>query len=434
MKLFGEVISITGIIFQLFIVFAVILLGFLIGRIRIKGVSLGAAGVFIASLLFGAFFSTALHQNLTFHGEDITSNAFQIIENTGLILFVGAVGVSAGKTFFRNLKKNIKSYAAIAVLIILGGVLASLVCYFIGLGSTRVPAEEAALGITKNQYLISMIVGIMSGSMTSTPAFSAAQATAAGLVSPDAADALQDVVTTGHAIAYMFGVIGVVLFVQLIPRLLKADMQKEREKITVVDLGNEPVKDVNQKRFEIDNMGFAAFAFVVLVGIILGMIRIPLSAKGFSGITFSLTVTGGVLISGLVLGHFGHIGPVSLQVRKRVLEVFREFGLLLFLIGAGIPGGAAFVKYFHPIYFVFGVIITILPMVIGYFVAKKLFKLPLLNSLGSITGGMTATPALGALIQAAGTDEVASSYAAAYPIAMIAIVLASQFMILIFGA
>jgi len=69
---------------------------------------------------------------------------------------------------------------------------------------------------------------------------------------------------------------------------------------------------------------------------------------------------------------------------------------------------------------------TILPMIIGYFFASKVFKLQLLNSLGSLTGGMTSTPALGTLIGVSGTDDVASAYASTYPIALVLIVLASN--------
>ena len=152
----------------------------------------------------------------------------------------------------------------------------------------------------------------------------------------------------------------------------------------------------------------------------------PLSGQGLSGTTFSLTTTGGALITALVFGHFGHIGPVSLKVEKRVLEVFRELGLLLFLIGAGIAGGTKFVQYFQPIYFVYGVVLTIVPMIIGYIFAVYVLKFSLFNALGSITGGMTSTPALGTLIQVAGTDDVAAAYAATYPIALVLVVLASQ--------
>jgi putative transport protein len=70
-------------------------------------------------------------------------------------------------------------------------------------------------------------------------------------------------------------------------------------------------------------------------------------------------------------------------------------------------------------------------MVVGYFLGKYVLKLPLLNSLGSITGGMTSTPALGSLISTAGTDDVASAYAATYPLALVLIVVASNLMIVI---
>ena len=103
---------------------------------------------------------------------------------------------------------------------------------------------------------------------------------------------------------------------------------------------------------------------------------------------------------------------------------------MLFLIGAGVSGGAEFIAQFEAVYFLYGVIITIIPMIIGFFFAKYVLKLPLLNNLGSITGGMTSTPALGALINTAGTDEVASAYAATYPLALVAVVLASKIIIL----
>ena len=74
---------------------------------------------------------------------------------------------------------------------------------------------------------------------------------------------------------------------------------------------------------------------------------------------------------------------------------------------------------------------TVFPLIVGFFVAKYLMKLSLLNNLGSITGGMTSTPALGTLIKVSETDDVASAYASTYPIALVLIVLASQLMIVL---
>ena len=131
------------------------------------------------------------------------------------------------------------------------------------------------------------------------------------------------------------------------------------------------------------------------------------------------------------MGHFSRIGKVSIMPGDSTLKLFRELGLVLFLAGAGIPGGAEFVENFDPMYFVYGIVMTIVPMILGFLFARYVLKLSLLNNLGSLTGGMTSTPALGTLIGTAGTEDVAAAYAATYPIALIAVVLVSQFLIIL---
>ena len=66
-------------------------------------------------------------------------------------------------------------------------------------------------------------------------------------------------------------------------------------------------------------------------------------------------------------------------------------------------------------------------MLVAYFFAAKVLKLSVFNSLGSICGGMTSTPALGTLIKVTQTDDVAAAYAATYPMALIFVVLCCQF-------
>ena len=77
-------------------------------------------------------------------------------------------------------------------------------------------------------------------------------------------------------------------------------------------------------------------------------------------------------------------------------------------------------------------IMTIVPMIVGYIFARYVLKINVLNALGSITGGMTSTPALGTLIHIAKTEDIAAAYAATYPIALIAVVLVSQLLIILF--
>ena len=422
MNLFGGVIPITGITFLMFSIFAIIAVGFALGRITIKGISLGDAGVFLIALLFGCIFYEALDSQLTVKlglaSVSYTSSALKIVENLGLVLFVTSVGFIAGPKFFGNFKKNFKSYVVLALVVILAGGLAAAGCILFG---------RTVIGTDNPDELTAMIVGILAGALTSTPAFSASKEAVGG--------ALESTVATGYGIAYIFGVIGVVLFVQLVPKIVRANMDVEREKLLASSSASAEKNETKNKAgkiFEIDGHGFAAFALAAIVGIFIGMIKIPLTSAGLSGTCFSLTTTGGCLLTSLVFGHFANIGPVSIMPKENTLKIFKELGLILFLAGAGVAGGAKFIELFKPEYFIYGMIMTIIPMIAGFFFAKYVLKLSLLNNLGSLTGAMTSTPALGTLIGVSKTDDVASAYAATYPIALISVVLISQLLVILF--
>ncbi len=409
MNLFGGVIPISGITFLVFCVFAILAIGYALGRITVKGISLGSAGVFLVALVYGCLF----YDNLESQLPDYTSNALKIVENMGLILFVSSVGFIAGPKFFSNMKKNFTSYVLLGLVIIISGALVAVGCVHIG----------KMMGETDMEKLSAIISGLLAGALTSTPAFSAAKASVA---TPE----LEQLVSVGYGIAYIFGVIGVVLFVQLMPKLLKVNMADERANLVAAESAT--AKKQTGKLLELDDFGIAPFAIAAVIGIFIGMIKIPLSSQGLDGTTFSLTTTGGCLLVSLVFGHYGKIGKVNLMPSVTTLKVFRELGLVLFLTGAGIAGGARFVQEFKIDYFVYGVIMTIVPMIIGFIFAKYILKISLLNILGSITGGMTSTPALGTLIHVAGTEDVAAAYAATYPIALVAVVFAAQFIIILF--
>ena len=394
----------TGVPFMMLCLFAVVAIGYLLGRISIKGVSLGTAGVFIAALVFGCVFYKDLAGALTVGEQTYISGALKIIENIGLMFFVTAVGFIAGPGFVSNFKKNFKSYVLLGLIIILAGALGCIGCILIGRNFTDLTNAE----------LTAMMVGLFSGALTSTPAFSASKdAVAAGLDS---------IVSTGYGIAYLFGVVGVVLFVQLIPKIMGADIATERQKITATDVGEKKV--YKGKLIEMDDFGLMPMALAILIGVVVGSLKFG---------NFSLTTTGGCLLAGLLFGHFQHIGPVALMPKATTLKVLRELGLVFFLMGAGISGGSRFIELFEGVYFLYGIIMTVVPMIIGFFFAKYVLKLPLFNNLGSITGGMTSTPALGTLISVTGTEDVASAYAATYPIALISVVFAAQLIIIFFS-
>lgn len=379
-------------------VFLIAGVGYLIGSIKVKGVTLGTAAVFIVALVVGHL-STAMPNSI------FAIEMPKFVQNIGLVLFVTAVGFIAGPNFFKNLKQNAKSYVLIGLVVIISGALACIIVVL----CTSVDS--------------SLAVGMLSGALTSTPGFAAAKEAVSDV------EELVNEVSVGHGVAYPFGVIGIVLFVQLIPKFMKVNMEEERKKLVISDTKKK--KEYTGKLFQFDSFGFMSFSMAVILGILLGAVTIPLPG----GASFSLGNTGGPLIMALIFGHLSHIGRFDLSVKKNVLEVFREFGLMLFLIGAGVEGGAGFVSIIQEhgfMLFVYGAFMTIVPMVVGFLFAKYVLKLSILNNLGSLTGGMTSTPALGTLISVSGTDDVASAYASTYPVALIAVVFACQLIVLFF--
>jgi putative transport protein len=513
-------------------VFVIATIGYIIGGITICEMQLGASGVLLVALYFG-------HIGYQFP---------PIIRDLGLVIFIVSVGLTAGSSFFRNLKRNALSYGVVAVTIIASATMLAAVLRTV----FSIPRELAT--------------GIFTGALTSTPGLASALQVSNN---PN--------VSVGYGIAYPFGVIGKILLIQVLPLLsgknLKEEIAKHKsakllaEKSTLmvhefivdrpeidrktlaeiglasrtgaivsrVRRGNHIVaalgdtvlllgdyvravgtkealeklekligpmvklsmdgpglevrdlvveskevagaklqdlelyeiygviltrvmrtgieftptgatvlemKDVVRaigSRFDLDrfeqslgiqrklfgNTGLVPLSLAISLGILLGQIKIPIPGVG----SVALGLTGGPLLAGLMIGHIGSVGPWSLRPPGQFLGNIREFGLMLFLAGAGVSAGHGFVptvsKYGWILFFI-GALITLIPVLFGFVVAHKGLKLDFVDTMGCICGGTTSTPALGALITAAGTDEVATPYAAIYPFAMVLVVIASQ--------
>lgn len=382
------------------IVFLVIASGYLIGAVKIKGFSLGSSGVLLAALLLGHF------------GCEIPGE----IKEIGLVLFVASVGVIAGGEFFRRIGSGSLSYLLIGVVTIAVG---AAVCVGI-IVLLDVPTPLAA--------------GMMTGALTSTPGLAAA------------VEATGDhAASVGYGIAYPFGVIGVVIFVQLMPRIVKKDKNAaiggldislsakfssvaEREAKREAERGAK----IKGGLIEIEKNGLFALALAVIAGVVIGDASLPLPGGG----SFSLGNSGGPLLSGLVIGHFGRIGSIDVRVSKKTAGIMRELGMILFLAGAGLDAGnglADIVRENGIKLLFFGALITAVPMLVSYFIGRRLLKLELMKALGSICGGMTSTPALGALLDSSEEEEsVTEAYATTYPVALVCVILCCQIIGIVF--
>ncbi len=182
----------------LLLLFVIIGLGYLIGSIRIFGFSLGVAAVLFTGIAFGA-----LDKRLA------VPDSIYII---GLVLFVYAIGLQSGPSFFASFQKRGFKINLIAVLLISVGAAFVVVLW-------RVFGFSAAT-----------TAGLFCGALTSTPALAATVETVksvAHVVAPSSADALMNSSVVAYGLAYPFGVLGVILWFYIFTKIFKIDFAKE---------------------------------------------------------------------------------------------------------------------------------------------------------------------------------------------------------------
>ena len=515
-----------------FALFLIVALGFMLGRIKIKGLSLDVSAVIFIALLFGHF------------GVIIPKE----LGNFGLVLFIFTIGIQAGPGFFDSFRSKGKTLIIITLLIVLS-------------------ASLTAVGL---KYLFDIdtpsVVGLIAGALTSTPGLAVAiDSTNSPLAS------------IAYGIAYPFGVIGVILFVKLMPKVLRIDLEKEARRLekerrgkypelntciftvknssvigktlaqihvramtgavvsrlkhgddilipvantvlhegdiiqavgsdgaleqlavlvgerhegelplqqtqeieslllTKKDMINKQLGDLNlQRNFgctvtrirrsgidlspspdlalkfgdklmvvgeregiqniarlvgnDVKKLSDTDF-FPIAMGIVLGVIFGKLNISFPGGFSFSPGLTGGILIMALVLSAIGKTGPIIWSMSGPANQLLRQLGLLLFLAEVGTSAGKNLVATFQDsglLLFGVGAIITIVPMFIAVFVGRLVFKISVIDLLGTITGGMTSTPGLAAADSMVDSNIPSVAYATVYPIAMVVLILCIQ--------
>ncbi|MFI3295551.1 MAG: TrkA C-terminal domain-containing protein, partial [Rikenellaceae bacterium] len=174
--------------------------------------------------------------------------------------------------------------------------------------------------------------------------------------------------------------------------------------------------------------------FPIAMGIVLGVIFGQLNISFPGGLSFSPGLTGGVLIVALLLSAKGKTGPILWSMSGPANQLLRQLGLLLFLAEVGTSAGKNLVSTFQDsglLLFGVGAAITIVPMLIAMLVGYGVFKISLLDLLGTITGGMTSTPGLAAADSMTDSNIPSVAYATVYPIAMVFLILFIQFIALL---
>lgn len=527
---------------QLVALFLILGLGIFLGRLELKGVSLGTSGVLFVAIVFG-------HLGVTLP---------EFITQVGVVLFVYAVGLMAGPRFFKTFRRDGLNFAALALVTL-------------GVAFLATFAVEMIF-----QFGGGLSAGLFTGALTTTPGLAAAME---AVDDPEGSWAAQ--VSVGYGLAYPLGVAGVVLFIQLFPRLMGLNLkdlareESRREKsqsprgnwyrltnpqvvgrtlghlmdqhlvevtisrverasgetfvgrpdlifeegdiirviakpkheeavetiigpmvadksepdrsgkgpvqsrdvfitepyldgrtlrdlqlpesqgVVVARLWREEIEFIPQSgtRLSIGDLvrvvgtpedcekfitlagnaerklqqtNFLPLCLGLVIGVLIGRQTITLPGTGFG---FSLGLAGGPLFVALLAGHYGRIGRMSIRIPMAAKIFIRELGLMFFLAGAGVIAGREFftilLEQGAPL-IAAGAIVTFVPMIAAWLFARHIIKLAVLPSLGAICGGMTSTPALGALTNAADSETPALAYAATYPVALIVVTIFAQ--------
>ena len=495
-----------------FALFLIVALGFMLGRIKIRGVSLDVSAVIFIALLFGHF------------GVSIPKE----LGNFGLVLFIFTIGIQAGPGFFDSFRTKGKTLILITMLIVasasltavglkyafgidtpsvvglIAGALTSTPGLAVAIDSTNSPMASIAYGIAypfgvfgvrleaerRSKYpelqtcifkvtnpqvfgrtLAQLNVGRMTGAVVSRVKSGGEILIPMGHTSLHAEDWVQ-AVGSEDALSQLGVLLGERKEGEL-PLVESQDIQSLL--LTNKNMINKQLGDLNLhqnfgctvtrvRRSGIDLApspdlalkfgdklmvvgekdglnGLACMLgnnakllsdtdfFPIAMGIVLGVLFGKLNISFGDGMSFSPGLTGGVLIVALVLSAIGKTGPILWSMSGPSNHLLRQLGLLLFLAEVGTSAGKTLVETFQSsgwLLFGVGAAITIVPMLVSVVVGRLIFKVSVLDLLGTITGGMTSTPGLAAADSMVDSNIPGVAYATVYPIAMVFLILFIQ--------
>lgn len=214
------------------------------------------------------------------------------------------------------------------------------------------------------------------------------------------------------------------LYLQLGDRITVVGEERAVDKVEKL-FGN------STKRLDVPNLAsiFLGIAFGVAIGVL------PIMLPGLSQ-PFKLGIAGGSLIVAILLGCFGPKMHVVTYTTSSANLMIREIGIAMFLAAVGFGAGKTFVPTLLDggyVWIGYGVIITLLPLLIVGTIGRLWLKLDYFTLMGLIAGSTTDPPALAyATTLSSNNDRAAVAYSTVYPLTMFLRVLTGQLMILLF--
>ena len=343
-------------------IFICILLGSVLGNVRIARFRLGLAGVLLIAMLWG--YCSVRIESLD---NMLTRSVCNWLTALGSSLFIAIVGFQAGRFFISARSKHLWKAVACGV------------C-FVGVGIVAI----CIIRVFDKEIPLDMLMGIFAGSMTSTPAMSSCVELFG----------TESQVSVGYGLSYWLGLVLVVMAMQFLPvsqSSSQADFSRQQTTYSIS-------KFMNQRN------ALLYISYSIVLGLMLVWI-LPIGD------------TGCVLVSGMV------IGLLHAKIKKETVDMqaLKSIGLALFYVGAGVIAGQSFCGQIYWRALLYGAFVAVTAMTVGYILVRFIFRFDRKDTLTILGGGMTSTPAIGTL-QERVADVNLSLYASSYVGALITIV------------
>jgi putative transport protein len=392
------------------LIFLASVTGLLLGQLKIGIFKLGKSGSLFSGLLIGwvVYYLYALPY---LNDSSAPAYARRILErgvvsqdyfNISLILFIAASALLAAKGFGYIIRKY--------------GIRFLLLGFFMTFIGALLSYASVFIFTAQNSFAIA---GTYNGALTSSVGLAAA------LEVVENFPAASSMIGFGYAVGYAPGVIMVILLIQSCPSIFHLNLDSERA-LFLEDIrasGIDPEGETCGM-----SLDMLSFGLVCLGGFMVGSIEIYLGPTlGF----ISLGMTGGIVITALVLGYIGRIGPVTFRFSDNMLEVIREIGMMFFLAVVGLRSG------YDTLVSLTGAGLTLvlissataaLTVLAGYTLGRYVFRINWFMLAGALCGGMTSTPGLSAAIDSYKNNQIAAGYGAAYPTALLGMILFNKLM------
>ena len=371
--------------------------GLLLGKFKIKGISLGITWVLFVGIILSALGISCNHDML------------HIIKEFGLILFVTAVGLQVGPGFFKSFKKGGLAMNLMALVNVALGVVITIVI-------AKLAGEE-----------LTDMAGVYTGAITNTPGLSAAQQTVRDLGMDAAADRLAN----GYAVAYPLAVVGMILTCIVLRPLCRIDLQKEPTVAEDLEPNRQKQDTPVSQRHKVN---LIPIFVIIALGIILGSIPIPVGMSA----PVKLGLAGGPLVAALVGSWLGvKKGWFTTEfTESHGVWMLREVGIALFLAGVGLGAGSSFISTIQAggyMWILYGFIITVVPPLLVALFGRLVLKINYYTLMGFIGGTHTDPPTLAFAnnIAPEGCKLPNTGYATVYPLTMFLRIFTAQLLVLL---